>query len=578
MKFEIEKRSELGRKGWIEVDGKRIEVPGILWYASSRIPPPSFANVTLRGDIKAGGSFFYPSDGDLPPLLNYPYFFPDPFHELVGTWNEKNAGEFYIADARAKISKGEKIYIMQNAIELYANPRNFVDAIIAIRNKIGYKPLYAPGIALPYNLPILIYAGVDIVDSIAIILKTRKRIYFTGEAEYRLDEIHELPCSCKYCRKGLKDFESLLMHNYEVMKNELIRIREAIEYGNLRSIVEARAAMHPHIASILRLLDAHHEYGEKRWPVSGNKMAVSCYSMDSPPIRRFRERISKRYTKPKLTKILLLLPCSSKKPYLQSKSHSFFRKVLNKISNRNIVHEVILTSPLGIVPRELENFYPAAHYDISTIGKWSRDEKEMLQDMLDEFLKKNKYDVIINHLPADMNFLDVDAISTSDGRPTSDESLKKLEKTLAELTEEYEYIYPSWRRRDDAEAMLSFQFGDAANGFLDGCNIKGKFPDYKIYCGDKQVAVYVAKRGMFSLTLPGAKRIGEDYRVEIDDFVPKGSVFAAGVKNAGSAIRAGDEVAVYFGDELRGVGVAKMNGEEMIESRRGEAVKIRHHI
>ena len=577
MNFEIEERDCNSRIGWIEYKGKKIEIPGILWYSSNRIPSPNFAKIKLGIDIKSGGTFFYPKKGDLPPIISYPYFFPQGFHDFIGEWNERNANDFEIISAKSDVTKKEKIYVIQNSIEIYSNPRNFVNAIISIRKKIGYKPLYAPAIALPHNLPILIYAGIDIVDSISLILKTRKGIYFTAEGEYNINELEEYPCSCQYCKNGIKNFEELLMHNYEVMKNELIKIKNAIKKRSLRTLVESKAAIHPNIASILRLLDIQYEYQEKRFPINGNKISVSCLSFNMPSIRRFRERILKRYVKPESAKILLLLPCSAKKPYSKSKSHMLFRKVINKISNRNIIHEVILTSPLGIVPREIENFYPAAHYNISVIGKWDKEEKQMLQNMLDEFLKKNKYDIIISHLPKEMDFLDIDAISTCKEKPTYEEDLKRLEEEL-KITEDYEYVYPGWRRRDNVKSMLLFQFGNAAENFLDGCSIRGKFPDYKIYCDDKQVAIYVARRGMFSLTLPGGKRLGKNYWLEIDDFIPKGSVFAAGVKNADEKIRNGDEVVVFHENELRAVGVAKMNGEEMVESEHGEAVKIRHHI
>ena len=34
----------------------------------------------------------------------------------------------------------------------------------------------------------------------------------------------------------------------------------------------------------------------------------------------------------------------------------------------------MVTSPLGLVPRSLEDFWPAAHYDIPVTGDWDSDE------------------------------------------------------------------------------------------------------------------------------------------------------------------------------------------------------------
>ena len=38
------------------------------------------------------------------------------------------------------------------------------------------------------------------------------------------------------------------------------------------------------------------------------------------------------------------------------------------------VHQVIVTAPLGLVPRELEEIWPAANYDIPVTGEWDADE------------------------------------------------------------------------------------------------------------------------------------------------------------------------------------------------------------
>ena len=85
---------------------------------------------------------------------------------------------------------------------------------------------------------------------------------------------------------------------------------------------------------------------------------------------------------------------------------------------------------------------------------------------------------------------------------------------------------------------------------------------------------------MVSLTLDGAKVLAasKKYRIEIDDFVPKGSVMAVGVLDVDPEIRIEDEVVVIHKTELRGVGKAAMSVPEMVASSRGVAVKVRHHI
>ena len=63
--------------------------------------------------------------------------------------------------------------------------------------------------------------------------------------------------------------------------------------------------------------------------------------------------------------------------------------------------------------------------------------------------------------------------------------------------------------------------------------------------------------------------------VEIDAFVPQGSVLAPGIVDASAEIRVGDEV-VIEGPTAFAVGRAVMSGPEMEESTRGVAVDVRH--
>ena len=94
--------------------------------------------------------------------------------------------------------------------------------------------------------------------------------------------------------------------------------------------------------------------------------------------------------------------------------------------------------------------------------------------------------------------------------------------------------------------------------------------------GDVLVRIVLAY-GLLTLTVKGARRIEDllsSYVVEIGDFVPRGSILAPGVVNAGEQIRVNDEV-VFRGEKAFGVGRAKMSWWEMVESRKGMAVQAR---
>jgi len=284
--------------------------------------------------------------------------------------------------------------------------------------------------------------------------------------------------------------------------------------------------------------------------------------------------------------VLLLLPCSAKKPYSFSKSHKFFREKLLSTINPFVVHELIVTWPIGIVPRELELIYPASSYDIPVTGVWDEIEKKMLTQLLSEYLRLNEYEKIIVHLPTEitdfiMPVLESPIISCTDS-PTSKKSLDNLCDVLNKNVKNYEKTNPQLRSKENIEAIASYQFGKKiAKELLKNSNIVGKYPYQKIMLDKTQLGMITKERGLISLTINGAEKINNfgEYWVEIySDFILKGSVFAPGVKDADEQIRIGDEVIVTRNKKLCAVGVAQMNGEEMIQTRQGEAIKIRHII
>ena len=491
--------------------------------------------------------------------------------------------------------KSDSYHILLNAIQLYKQSKKFVEHTINLKEEIGYEnPIYLPAVGEPSNLALLTYLGFDLFDSISAIINARNGILFFTNENINKSKLYELPCNCPACTnyKGSPSemkFEDILNHNYYMMLNEIKNVRNSITNGKLRHLVETRIKSSPHLSTILRFLDVeYYDFLEKHTPVTGKNLvlATSKETFNRPEIKRFQERVINRYSKPKSSKILLLLPCSAKKPYSFSESHKRFREVLSLCSNPNIIHEVIVTSPMGLVPRELELVYPASNYDIPVTGRWDEDEKKMIRELLKEYLKKNKYDKIIVHLPSEItSFIEgllKNPIITCDNKPTSKDSLQTLSKTLEKVVKGYEKIKLQDRRKEDMLGSAAYQFDKKiAEKLLDESIVRGRYPNQKVIKENKQLGMVTGERGLISLTIDGAKRLlGEKmYWAELyGGFTLKGSVFAPGVKDADENIRIGDEVVIKRGKQLLGVGVAMMNGEQMKKVSHGEAIKTRHHV
>ncbi len=601
MKFKIIDRDGFARIGKLFLD-KEIVTPNISYLKSSRIKLPEFSELTCSNEKtqkKSNFNFEKILALDEKHPFVYPKDVPKELHLKTLKKREKLDENFSLIPANKDIIDDisnikSKIFIVYNAFQLFNQPTKFADFIVKLRVKIGYdKLIYLPVVGEPSNFSVLTYMGIDLFDSLTAAVAARNEYLLFPTGKVKTSQLKENFCNCPSCLNTKEpsemSFEEILNHNYYSINSELKLVRNAIYERKLRHLVETRVRVSPLLASILKNLDNnYYNFFEKTTPVTKKiqLLSTSNDSLNRPEIIRFQKRAIDRYIKPDSAKILLLLPCSAKKPYSFSKTHKFFKEKLQYLQNSNVVHEMIITSPIGIVPRELELTYPASNYDTILTGIWYENEKKMIRTLLEKYLAENKYDKIIVHLPKNIQEFILDLLDsyiiTCKESPISKTSLDRLYKTLQKEVEPYEKISNKQRQYENILALAAYQFGKKpAKSLLKNTQIRGKYPFFKIFEKENQLAMLTKDRGLLSLTLNGAKKIqkSNEYFVEIDDdFELKGSVFAPGVKLADSKIRIGDEVIIISNKKLCGVGVAKMSGEEMVQLNYGEAVSTRHKV
>ena len=76
--------------------------------------------------------------------------------------------------------------------------------------------------------------------------------------------------------------------------------------------------------------------------------------------------------------IAIFLPCAVRKPYSASPSHQLIRMVISQVFDPSQYH-IVVFGTCGIVPDELEEMYPFAHYKYM-LGKCK--DKKVLEDFL----------------------------------------------------------------------------------------------------------------------------------------------------------------------------------------------------
>lgn len=473
-------------------------------------------------------------------------------------------------------SSSADVYVMGSAGSL-KNPRDLIGAVLSVRNRIpSDTALYVPALATPANLAFLVYLGIDLIDKTRVVADAYNGRYHTRDGVRSLADFDELPCKCQFCQRLAEegeDAKTLADHNVLKLEEELAVAREMLRRETIREYVERQVRVTPELTAALRLIDQEHLYIERRTPVHRRSTlyANTAESLNRAEITRFAERVQCRYTAPK-SDVLLLLPCSARKPYSTSRSHRFF--ALATGSGRRYMHELILTSPLALVPRELEEVYPAASYDVPVTGHWDMEERAWLLRCLDGYLEKNRYTRIVAHLDGELEQTvkdhGIDAVFTGGG--TSDSALAKLSDAVGEACQGAMRLGDM--RLGRYRAVADYYFGSGAGDALLAGKVKVKGREIQNEKG--KPLVMITPNGTIALSPEGARRLEPlgNYIVTIGDFLPKGSLLAPGVVDADEQIRPGDEV-IIRGEKAFGVGRAKMSGWEMVESKRGIAVELK---
>ena len=508
----------------------------------------------IKGTIKL-------SDND---SINYYILNLGKYIEKINDLTEelKNTDLIIIADGRRLINRKELLLISEL--------RNIISPNTAI-----YFPT-----ALPNEIPLLTYMGVDYFDN-------SSASYYASKG-YKFTKNRMMTTTIK--------FNELIERNEFVIKELLEETKYCIKDGSLRNLVEETSISNPYLRGNYRRFNPDVRNISLS---SGKKIIVSIDETTIPEVKKYIERLGNYEA---FTNIIVLLPCSSKKPYSFSKSHQYF---INSIRSSNtVVEEVVLTSPYGVVPRALEGI---VNYDIPVVGAWSSEEIEFINKHLKTYLDNvyNKFGTItvIAHLPEhyyeilDKNLIEkYDIICTvEDNKPTSNNSLATLKDTLKEIDGAKYNIDDNTDKDNDNNApikanrpsirkqvmhnyqqLAKFQFG--SNFIPDDTVIKGRHKKFFAKLNNKltQICSLNYENGLFVLTYDGGKLLGKNKWVEVNFKAKKGSLFAPGFKDCDETISVGDEIVIIYEDEILGVGRASMSGAEMKKARNGALLNIRH--
>ena len=425
------------------------------------------------------------------------------------------------------------VVVLTDALQLANRPGRLVEAILVVKKRFPGALLWAPGIGGPDNCAVLSWFGVDLFDT------TR-----TKQAE-----AHGAVLTWNGPRNAIEG-ESANSH----WRSALAEVRSAIMSNSLRELAQSQSLNSPRLVEHMRNHDKLISSSEGILSQIVSKDSAlrvhSVESHDDPIILDWVDYITNEYQSPEgLDDVLILLPCSARKPYSSSRSHKAFRNAMK----HNAGHEVMVTSPLGLVPRDLEEVWPAGHYDIPVTGDWTLDEINRVTKMIDALIAKNQYRVIINHSGFDYH-CGVPIIDTrQSASATNHESLQRLEKAVAENME-------AKKRSGEKINLDNFRsvsrFHHLNSEWLNGVQVRGRFPRWKILKDGEQIAMWAPERGGFSIAKLGVAILDECNslkRIALKENIQwRGDVNLANLESYDSTIRAGEDILVMQGEQCVG--------------------------
>ena len=517
------------------------------------------ASIPTVLSVRSRGAFSPPEFG-----RNAPHYEVNLGHVLPPSLEDANAGEEHGTAQLLPVSwqrmnhdesltdqhLAPELVVLTDALQLASQPGKLPLAIMTLKHRFPGALLWTPGLAGPDNLGVLASMGVDLFDLARCHEAAANGVLLTSRGpRHPLD--HEET-----------SIEAQAVH----MMKSLDEVRAFLIAGQIRTLADQQSLASPRLVEHLRrhrecMMNQTGNLASHR-PSATEFPCFSATALSDPLVEDWERFMVLDYRAPEpVRKVMILLPCSARKPYRLSKSHSQFRRAIASTG----CHEVMMTSPLGLVPRDLEDVWPAANYDVPVTGEWSKDELERVQRMLLALVQRTGYHRVINHTAMDLSFLDVEVVNTrgSNGA-THHDALARLTDAVKDAKATFDLKNQKNNLRLKEHFKSIARKTTQTDAWCEDLVVRGKLPRWRLELNGTQVAVWSIDRNGFSFSRAAIDLLHEHGALKTvhlhDDVSWKGDVFAQLVKKADAGIRLGDDVRVIQGDRCIGLARATAAG------------------
>ncbi|MDR3292148.1 MAG: tRNA guanosine(15) transglycosylase TgtA [Methanobrevibacter sp.] len=453
---------------------------------------------------------------------------------------------------------------------------DLVDVVMSsVSNLPDSKPRHLMGAGHPMLFALAVAMGCDLFDSAAYILYAENDRFLTTRGSYKLENLHEMPCSCEVCNKYTPDdlramdkkerTKLIAEHNLYVSFAEIRVIRQAIMDGNLSELVEERSRVHP------MLLDAYRKLGDysNNLEVYEPRVKKSAFfytgseSLKRPEVTRHLMKLDEMDKK----RDLAILP-AYRKPYsnnIPDRLGNFYVYGEEMEIDLNKTDFMVADIPFCLVPLNIDEAYPLSQHESPKIK--DLDGIEFVKNFLSDFIDNYSQILIHSHVVEDYQL------------------------DLYRIHPQSNIINFKVNDQDKIKAIADYQFGNGTGKALFNGETKiekskktGKIRH--IYCDDELIANMRASDSYFVLAKEGARRLHKAIKfpknrvivnADCEPYSREGkTVFSKFVTDGDSNIRAKDEVLIVNeNDDLLAFGKSLLNYNEIMNFNVGQAIKNR---
>ena len=271
--------------------------------------------------------------------------------------------------------------------------------IVAKKQIPSSIPLHLFGAGHPLTIPLAVALGCDTFDSASYMLYAKNERYITEDRTLHLSKIRSFSCLCEVCSqfepkellslKHQEKINKIALHNLFAIKAEVDRVKEAILNGRLWEYVIKKARAHPKLYESIEVFTKNSGYFIKTTPKFKDS-AIFLFSKEDqfrPEIISYHNVVRKFKTK---RKTLVITPDAAKRPFYLTQEYAVLKE---KFANSDSIQFCQYNPFLGLIPLEISDIFPAAHYVMST-SNYNPEDFPVFAKTWETFFKKNNFSAV----------------------------------------------------------------------------------------------------------------------------------------------------------------------------------------